>query len=184
MTHALPQAVKLHGVYYPIRSDFRVWLRISHQLQTAADSPIPAAMRAITLAYEKIPPSPQEAMDGIFWFLGGGKEEKGEKSSKGERIYDFEGDADAIFSAFYQQYHIDLEQASMHWWKFLALLGALGEGCLFVKIMGYRSQDLAKIKGKEQRSYYRKMKALFRLPDRRSKEEREQDFAQALERLL
>lgn len=184
LTYALPQAIKLGGVYYPIRSDFRLWLRIGEQIQNIGKDPAACALRVISEAYKKVPPAPDEAMDGILWFLGGGRKGKGKKGGKKERIYDFEADAEYIFSAFYQQYHIDLTETDMHWWKFLALLGGLNEDCLFVKIMGYRSQDLAKIKDKEQRSYYRKMKALYRLPDIRTKEEKEKDFINALEAMM
>ena len=33
-----------------------------------------------------------------------------------------------------------------------------------VKIMGYRSVDLSKIKDKEQKLYYKKMKELYKIP--------------------
>ena len=45
--------------------------------------------------------------------------------------------------------------------------------------MGYRSIDLSKIKDKEQKAYYRKLKRDFALPDNRTEEEKERDFAEA-----
>ena len=42
--------------------------------------------------------------------------------------FDFEEDADLIYAGFMQQYGIDLQESSMHWWKFMILLENLGNG--------------------------------------------------------
>ena len=68
----------------------------------------------------------------------------------------------------------------MHWWKFRALFNGLNENVMFSKITGYRSMNTDKIKDKEQREYYEKMKRMYALPDNRTIEEKESDFANAL----
>ena len=45
--------------------------------------------------------------------------------------------------------------------------------------MGYRAMDLTKIKDKDMKKYYKKLKKLYALPDMRTEEEKENDFAEA-----
>ena len=45
--------------------------------------------------------------------------------------------------------------------------------------MGYRAIDLSKIKDKEERKRYRKLKQIYALPDMRTQEQKEEDFAMA-----
>jgi hypothetical protein len=46
--------------------------------------------------------------------------------------------------------------------------------------MEYRAVDLSKIKDKDQKEHYKKLKIKYALPDNRTEEEKEQDFANAL----
>ena len=80
-----------------------------------------------------------------------------------------------------EQYKIDLNSIEyLHWWKFKALFMSLNENILFSKIMGYRAINLSQLKDKTMRKQYKKLKDLYRLPDMRSEEEKEEDFANAL----
>ena len=75
---------------------------------------------------------------------------------------------------------IDLQETKyMHWWKFKALFDGLNENTEIVKIMGYRSINLSQIKDIEKRKYYKKMKRLYALPDMRTQEEKEVEFAKS-----
>ena len=79
------------------------------------------------------------------------------------------------------QYKIDLNSIKyLHWWKFKALFKSLNEKTQFVKIMGYRAMNLSKIKDKEMKSNYKRMQKLYALPDMRTEEEKEADFAEQL----
>ena len=51
----------------------------------------------------------------------------------------------------------------MHWWKFKALMENLNEDTQFVKIMGYRAIDISKIKDKEEKARYKKLKKIYAL---------------------
>ena len=80
-----------------------------------------------------------------------------------------------------EQYKIDLNSIKyLHWWKFKALFNDLNENIQFSKIMSYRAMDLSKIKDKDMKKQYRKLKTLYALPDMRSEEEKESDFADEL----
>ena len=101
-----------------------------------------------------------------------------------KNYFDFEYDANLIYSAFLQQYKIDLCQTNMHWWTFKALLGGLSDDTHFIKVVQYRSMDLSKIKDKEQKRHYQKMKALYKLPDNRSEEQKEQHLNDVMESMF
>ena len=60
-----------------------------------------------------------------------------------------------IYSAFYQQYHIDLAAAKMHWWQFKVLFSGLNEDTQFIKVIGYRNTDLSEIKNTEMNGAFR-----------------------------
>lgn len=126
----------------------------------------------------------ETVLKDITWFYQCGKEKKtGRKnkktsSKKNNYIYSYEYDADYIYSAFMQQYNIDLTEIEyLHWWKFRALFEGLNKDTKIVEIMGYRAMDLSKIKDKKEKKFYKNMKELYALPDMRTTLQKEQDFA-------
>ena len=126
-----------------------------------------------------------KAIDNMLWFYKCGKEDEEETSQRvkkenTKRIYSYEFDNELIYSAFKDQYSIDLQDIEyLHWWKFKAMFDALKDDNKIVEIMGYRAINLSKIKDKEMRKHYKKMQKLYALPDMRSEEEKENDFAEA-----
>ena len=126
-----------------------------------------------------------KAIENMLWFYKCGKEDKKEasqqtKKENNKRIYSYEFDSDLIYSAFKSQYNIDLQDIKyLHWWKFKAMFDALKDDNKIVEIMGYRAVNLNKIKDKEMKKHYKKMQKLYALPDMRSEEEKENDFAEA-----
>lgn len=130
----------------------------------------------------------KSALNGILWIYTLGKSKEKENKNKKEvrekkqkAIYSFEYDANLIYSAFLSQYGIDLNEIDyLHWWKFKSLFEGLNDDNRICEIMGYRAVDLSKIEDKKQREHYQKLKNKFALPDNRSEEEKEQDFANAL----
>lgn len=143
---------------------------------------------ALKLFYEHLEPQDyKKALEGILWFYRCGKEQKEEKvnnkSEKKEKkqIYSFEYDAELIYSAFKDQYRVDLNEIEyLHWFKFKALFDGLKDDNKICQYMSYRAMDLSKIKDKEQKKYYRDLKRKVALPDNRTQKEKEQDFAEAL----
>lgn len=109
------------------------------------------------------------------------KEKKSKKSDNKKNIFSYEYDAEYIYSAFLEQYGINLQQIEyLHWWEFKALFNALSEKTKFMKIIEYRTVNISKIKDKERKKFYKEMKELYALPDMRTEEEKESDFADAL----
>ena len=125
-------------------------------------------------------------MDGILWFYRCGedikeKTDKKSKSTNKKQIYSYEYDAKYIYSAFLDQYGIDLNEIDyLHWFKFKALFEGLKSDNKICEIMSYRSIDLSKIKNKEEKKKYKQLQRQWALPDNRTIEEKEQDFANSL----
>ena len=144
----------------------------------------------VTQALKLYYPKPEEiidvkkAIDDIIWFYKCGKE-KEEKTSQNKeekikQIYSYEFDDELIYDAFRDQYGINLQEIPfLHWWEFKAMFNGLKKDNLIVEIMGYRAMDTSKIKDKEERKRYEKLKKQYALPDMRTIEEKEADFASA-----
>lgn len=177
----LPIAVEIDNKNYEINSDFRTSILFELLMQ---DSSIGAEDRIITaleLYYPVIPENINEAIEQMLWFYRCGKEITSSKGNgKGKsvtQIYSFEHDDDYIYAAFMDQYNIDLQDIEyLHWWKFKAMFKSLKKDNEIVKIMGYRSMDLSKIKSKEEKAYYKKMQELYKLPMPKDEQEKLDDI--------
>lgn len=174
----LPKEVTIDNKEYKINSDFRTSILFELLMQDSSIGEEDKILMALQLYYPQIPENINEAIDKMLWFYKCGKENASSKGSgKGKsvtQIYSFEYDDDYIYAAFMDQYGIDLQDIDyLHWWKFKAMFKSLKEDNEIVKIMGYRSIDISKIKDKEQKAYYKKMKDLYKIPTQISKDEEE-----------
>jgi hypothetical protein len=174
----LPLKVNIDGVEYDINSDFRTSMLFELMMADNDLDDKGKIEQALLLYYPKIPININLAMDQLLWFYRCGKDIIKSKSiakgkGKSTQIYDFNFDDDYIYSAFLDQYGIDLQDANLHWWKFKALFKSLKEDNEIVKIMGYRSMDLTKIKDKDEKVRYKKMKDLYKIQSHASKNETE-----------
>lgn len=141
---------------------------------------------ALELFYDEFPRDIKKAFDGILWFYTRGKKTKEPKNENEQlnnnkkKIYSFEHDADLIYTAFLDQYGVDLNDIEyLHWFKFKAMFEGLKGENKICEIMGYRSVDVGKIKDKEEKKRYKKLQREWALPDDRTEEEKERDFANA-----
>lgn len=165
----VPQTVTIEGEDYKINSDFRTSILFELLMQDNSIGEEEKIFMALDLYYSVIPTNINMAIDKMLWFYRCGKdikEYKGTGKGRGiTQIYSFEYDDDYIYSAFLDQYGIDLQDIPyLHWWKFKAMFKSLKEDNEIVKIMGYRAMDMSKIKDKEEKAYYRKMKELYKIP--------------------
>ncbi len=171
-----------------IRTDFRESIKFELLMQDNTINEKDKVALAVKLYYYDILKIKdiKKAVDDILWFYRCGEELKEENSQgnngeKVKQIYSYEFDDKYIYSAFLEQYNIDLNAIKyLHWWKFKALFNGLNEKTKIVEIMGYRAMNLSKIKDKEMKKHYKKMQQIYALPDMRSEEEKEADFANGL----
>ena len=182
----MPTSVKIDNVEYKINSDFRTSILFEMMMLDDSIGNSKKPMKALQLYYPVIPPDKNKAIDKLKWFYRCGKDIKnsnGTGGGKTEQIYSYEFDDDYIYSAFIDQYGVDLQDIEyLHWWKFKAMFKALKDDNMLVKIMGYRSIDLNSIKDKEQKAYYRRMKKLYAIPHSKEEEEKINAIEEALMR--
>lgn len=83
---------------------------------------------------------------------------KSEEEVAKPKMYDYNEDAELIYSAFMQAYGIDLidEQDNMHWLKFRALFNSLPRETEFMQIVSIRGWN----EGEEKKPYEEKMRRL------------------------
>ena len=174
-----------HGLR--IRTDFRESIKFELLMQNRNIDEKDKVMIALNLYYYNIEIKTdkdlKKAVDDILWFYSCGKADIQSDSNKIQKkqkqIYSYEFDAEYIYSAFMEQYGINLNKMKLHWWEFKAMFNSLNEKVHFSKIMEFRAIEISKIKDKDMKKYYKKMKRIYALPDMRTEEEKENDFAEA-----
>lgn len=188
----LPNLVNIAGAKFVINTDFRTGILFEKMMLDKEIEEDEKSKLAINLYYDNEENrhlryiinnmnNKDEATDKLLWFYRCGREEhevvgskKSYSSSSSKNIYDYDFDQEYIYSAFLEQFNIDLQDMEyLHWWKFRALFNSLNENCKFSKILNYRSIDLSKVKDKDEKEFYKNMKALYEIPTKISKEEKE-----------
>ena len=173
----LPTTVLIDGVNYPIATDYRISVMFETMVFDSELSDKKKLLTALNLYFgNNIPNDVEKAVDKIMWFYRCGKEEKAQRrpskflignqmfQPEQKRIYDYDYDDAYIYSAFLQQYGVDLQDEMLHWWKFKAMFRSLRDDTEFVKIMSYRSIKITSNMTKSQRDFYTEMKRLHALP--------------------
>lgn len=174
----LPDTVMVDGREFSIRSDFRISIMFELLVGDNELTEKQKLQQTLELYYDDIPANHEEAIEQVLFFYGCGKQQKktsGSTKRKGftSAIYSFEHDDGLIFSAFYDQYGIDLNDIEyLHWWKFRAMFDALKHDNEIVKIMSYRATDLSTIKDKHERQRIAKLKTIYALPSNMTVEEK------------
>ena len=167
---------------FKIRTDFRESIKFELLMQDNKIEDTEKIAIALNLYYYEIPENIEKAIEEMLWFYRCGKEIKASQSGniKNNQIYSYEFDDAYIYSAYKDQYKIDLNTIRyLHWWKFKAMFEGLKEDNKIVEIMGYRAIDLGKIKDKDEKVRYKKLKKIYALPDMRTPEQKEADFGRA-----
>lgn len=169
---SLPHRVP--GTHYALMDpDYRHMIRFEAAMLRAktdrdAGLPIQIALAALFGSMGQRPPDVKEAFDALLWFYRAGRKAPSGDAPPGraELAYDYILDGPLIAAAFQQVYSIDLTDPAtrIHWWRFQALMQGLPEGCVFSRVVGWRTADLSGMKGK-QLAFYQGMKQRFALPE-------------------
>ena len=138
-----------------INTNFRSFILFELLMQDNEISQKDKILLTLSYFFDERPKDVKKAIEGVLWFYRCGEKEKHSKSGgngKQKQIYSFEHDAKYIYSAFLDQYGIDLNEIDyLHWFKFRALFEGLKSDNKICEIMGYRAIDLNKIKDKEEK---------------------------------
>ncbi len=170
-----PKSVCVGGKDIPIITDFREIVKLMDMLR--ADSLTYEEKMYLLLQYfQEQPEDLEKAVDALSDFVAMRElgrqnasdvhscEEEDEKPQRD--VYSFEIDYPFIFSAFLQDYGINIRTIPyMHWWEFRMLFSGLSEGTEIKQRIMYRSVDLSEIKDKEERKRIAKIQQAIRLPD-------------------
>lgn len=149
----LPRWVRVGRMIYFLKTDFRHVLRMYDILQ---DKRYTEGVR-MYLAMKEIvwnPPRNEEKQLAVFLLARATLIPSAEgKTGGGERMTDFDQDADMIRAAFRQAYGIDLYKARLHWIEFTELLNNIPTGTRYSEIVDIRARPLpeaTKWNGKER----------------------------------
>lgn len=185
LTDKLPHSVAIGKTEVPVNWDFRTSIKFTLIIEDSDKSKEDKLLEGLRLYYPRYERLTDigEAVNKMLWFYNCGKEDDeddirsarhgGNNNVSPEKAFSYDVDSDLIYAAFYEQYGIDLQTASLHWWQFRALFLCISEKTHVGKIMGYRTVDLSGL-DKEQAAYYRKMRRMYRLPGNISAVEKKQ----------
>ena len=96
---------------------------------------------------------------------------------KGNKVMDFSKDFDAIFTAIYRTYHIDITETKLHWWKFILMLGDISDEPVLVHRIKIRGTKLSEIKDPKQKAIIAKEQNRIRLEQKLSLTERNKKWS-------
>jgi len=126
--------------------------------------------KAVALFYREPIVDIEKALEAMIGFLY--KKLDCFEHEKGKKVLDFSKDFDAIFTAIYRVYHIDITEQPIHWWKFLLMIGDISDEPILVHRIKIRGMKLSDIKDPKQRSEIAKEQSRIRLEEKLSLEER------------
>lgn len=159
-----PEYVKVNDRTYKIRTDFRIALRCNN---IATDDSIGDYERALAIIYLLFEngldhqEDYEKLLELATKYLSCGKEVT--NPSNDEPDMDYNEDMDYIEASFMSDYHIDLANEKMHWWKFNKLMNGLsnsdmGNCCILNRIRNLRTYNTREIKDDKERAKIEKAK--------------------------
>lgn len=159
----LPSAIEVDGSLFYLHTDFQFWLNFAQRIENKKAITVDD-FKFLFLDQNHLPEDLTSAFNEIIAF-GFPKREIPRSIGGGSSVkcLDYSIDADLIYSAFMQQYQIDLldESLHLHWYKFQALLSGLRETKLN-DVMGYRSYD--EFKKYDDKKERKELRQIWELP--------------------
>lgn len=158
-----PEYVEVKGKKYKINTDFRVAIECN---RIAEDETIGDLERSLAIIYTlfgeegiNTPDHYEKLLELAKMYLLCGNEYDEEVNSKPDM--DFIEDYSYITTSFLSDYHIDLDNTEMHWWKFMDLMNGLsnselGNCCVLNRVRNLRNFDLKDIKDAKEKDKIRK----------------------------
>lgn len=176
-----PKYVEVGNKRYKINTDFRVAIRCNEIAEDENINDLERALGIICVLFG------DEALDDYDnyeqlinlarKYLTCGKEIE---THNEEPDMDFIQDMDYIEASFMSDYHMDISEEKMHWWKFYNLTSGLsnselGNCCIFNNIRNLRNIDVSKIKDPKEKNRIIEAKKFFALKKKNQKLTSEQE---------
>lgn len=177
-----PTKVKIEDKEYPINTDFRVAIECDN---IAKNQDIGTYEKALAIIYKLFgdkglddKQNHEKLLELGQKYLLCGKEIT-DADKKQEEDMDYIQDMDYIEASFMSDYHIDLSQTEMHWWKFYNLISGLsnsemGNCCVLNRIRNLRTYDTSQIKDIKERNKIEEAKRQVALKKKEKKLSKEQ----------
>lgn len=156
LTLTLPKSIKLGEKEYPIRSDYRVGIRLMQMFEDPELTDSEKLFIAMRVIFKDAVISGiylQEALEKTVWFLNGGDlnqtSSAGSQTGSQRRLYSWNQDLRFIIAAVDKTVGFSVRgKAFFHWWDFLSAFSEVGESSFSTIV----SQRLLKQKGKQTES--------------------------------
>lgn len=178
-----PKYVEVNGRTYAINTDFRYALQCN---KIASDETIGDFERCLAVIYTlygddglKYQEDYEKLLELAKKYLLCGKELE---DTNEDPDMDYEQDMDYIEASFMSDFHIDLANENMHWWKFNKLINGLsnselGNCCVLNRVRNLRNYDMKDIKDSKEREKIKKAKesvALHKKPKKVATQEQQE----------
>lgn len=176
-----PEYARVNDKLYKINTDFRIAIKCN---EIANDDTIGDYERALGIIYVlygeegiNTPEDYEKLLEHAKTYLLCGKQLEDRKE---EPDMDYVEDMDYIEASFMSDYHIDLANEKMHWWKFNNLINGLsnsemGNCCVLNRIRNLRNYDVKDIKDPKEREKILKAKDKVALKKTKKKATKEQE---------
>ena len=184
-----PEYVEIENKRYKINTDFRVAIKCN---EIATDKTIGDYERALAIIYTLFgeeginTPSHYEKLLEMSkkYLLCGDKE----INTDDEPDMDYIQDMDYIEASFMSDYHIDLSNTKMHWWKFSNLINGLsnselGDCCVLNRIRNLRNFDTKEIKDSKEKQKIEEAKERVALKKKVATKEQQENVESILKDL-
>ena len=163
-----PEYIQIDDKKYKINTDYRNVLKLN---EISTDTSISDYEKLLTYIYLffgeeglKDENNYERLVNSIITFAKGRPSAmKPNKEKKEEIDMDYKQDMNLIISSIWSEYGIDITKEKIHWWTFYDLLNGLSSDCALNRVRDIRSKDLNKIKDKEERDEYIKLKEIWSL---------------------
>ncbi|MEA4875398.1 Gp15 family bacteriophage protein [Anaerorhabdus sp.] len=159
-----PNEVIINEVAYTIESNFKEILKVLQLHNDNAFSEEEKILNSISLFYKtEIPHNFQEAYNEMLNFIKMYSTDE-QNQTKSPSILDYEIDNRMIYSAFKQNYRIDLNKENIHWYEFNCLLENLSDNKpKLVQIMEIRAMEIDENYSSKHKAKLRKLKREYSL---------------------
>lgn len=177
--NGLPKKLKVNGISYRIRTDYRDILKIIQALNDTGltgQEKCYICLKIIYYDFEGIPVTDyEEAYRQAAWFIDCGNRYT-EKKTEQVRMMDWEHDESVLIPAINRVAGKEVRSVKyIHWWSFIGFYMEIGE-CVFSEVIYIRQKLRKKQKlEKYERDFYRDNKELIELPVIKTKEDEEED---------
>ena len=172
-----PKYVEIEDRRYKINTDFRVAIECN---RIAEDETIGDFERVLAIIYTLFgeealnhPEDYEKLLELAKKYLTCGNELD---ETNDEPDMDYVQDMDYIEASFMSDYHMDLANTEMHWWKFNTLMNGLsnselGNCCVLNRVRNLRTYDTKDIKDQKELERIKKAKKQVALKKREYKKE-------------